>query len=105
MKKKRLSEEQIIGVLKEAEAGANTKDLGRKHGISDQTFNNWKAEFGGMTVFQARRLKALERENSWLMRLLGGSGTRQGRPERFAQPKMVGPQATTRFQAGGIWSD
>jgi putative transposase len=70
MKKKRFSEEQIIGVLKEAEAGARTKELCRKHGISDQTFYNWKAKYGGMTVSEARRLKALEQENSRLKRLL-----------------------------------
>jgi putative transposase len=70
MKKKRFSEEQIIGVLKEAEAGAKTKELCRKHGISDQTFYNWKAKYGGMTVSEARRLKALEQENSRLKRLL-----------------------------------
>jgi putative transposase len=70
MKKKRFSEEQIIGVLKEAEAGARTKELCRKHGISDQTFYNWKATYGGMTVSEARRLKALEQENSRLKRLL-----------------------------------
>jgi putative transposase len=70
MKKKRFSEEQIIGVLKEAEAGAKTKELCRQHGISDQTFYNWKAKYGGMTVSEARRLKALEQENSRLKRLL-----------------------------------
>jgi putative transposase len=70
MKKKRFSEEQIIGVLTEAEAGAKTKELCRKHGISDQTFYNWKAKYGGMTVSEARRLKALEQENSRLKRLL-----------------------------------
>lgn len=70
MKKKRFTEEQIIGVLKEAEAGSKTKDLCRKHGISEQTFYNWKAKYGGMTVSEARRLKELEHENSRLKRLL-----------------------------------
>jgi putative transposase len=70
MKGKRFTEEQIIGVLKEAEAGAKTKDLCRKHGISDATFYNWKAKYGGMTISEARRLKDLEAENAKLKRLL-----------------------------------
>ena len=70
MRSKRFSEEQIIGVLKEAEAGAKTKDLCRKHGISDATFYNWKAKYGGMTVSEARRLKELEAENTRLKKLL-----------------------------------
>jgi len=70
MKGKRFTEEQIIGVLKEAEAGAKTKDLCRKHGISDATVYNWKAKYGGMTVSEARRLKDLEAENAKLKRLL-----------------------------------
>ena len=70
MKRKRFSEEQIIGVLKEHELGAKTADLCRKHGISEATFYNWKAKFGGMDVAEARRLKALEAENGKLKRLL-----------------------------------
>ena len=70
MKTKRFSEEQIIAVLKEAEAGAKTKDLCRRHGISDATFYNWKAKYAGMTVSEARRLKELEHENARLKRLL-----------------------------------
>ena len=64
MKRKRFSEEQIIGILKEAEAGAETKELCRKHGISDATFYNWKAKYAGMTVSEARRLRELEHENT-----------------------------------------
>ncbi len=64
MKSKRYTEEQIIGVLGEAEAGAKTKDLCRKYGISEPTFYNWKAKYSGMTVSDARRLKELEAENS-----------------------------------------
>jgi putative transposase len=60
MKRSRFSEEQIIGVLKEHEAGAKTADLCRKHGISEATFYNWKSRFGGLEVSEARRLKALE---------------------------------------------
>src|SRR5690349_22558068 len=70
MKAKRFSEEQIIAVLKEAEAGAKTKDLCRRHGISEPTFYNWKAKYSGMTVSEARRLKELEQENAKLKRLL-----------------------------------
>ena len=70
MKRKRFSEEQIIGVLKEHEAGAKTADLCRKHGISEATFYNWKSKFGGMEVSEARRLKQLQDENAKLKRLL-----------------------------------
>ena len=70
MKRKRFTEEQIIGVLREHEAGARAGDLARKHGISEATLYNWKAKFGGMDVSDARRLKALEEENSKLKKLL-----------------------------------
>jgi putative transposase len=63
-------EEQIIGVLKEHEAGAKTADLARKHGISEATIYNWKAKFGGMDVSEAKRLKAMEEENGKLKKLL-----------------------------------
>jgi putative transposase len=70
MKSKRFSEEQIIAVLKEADAGAKTKELCRRHGISEATFYNWKAKYAGMAVSEVRRLKELEAENSKLKRLL-----------------------------------
>ena len=70
MKKKRFSEEQIIAVLKEAEAGAKVLDLCRKHGISDTTFYNWKAKYAGMTVADVRRLRELEGENAKLKRIV-----------------------------------
>lgn len=70
MKKKRFSEEQIIAVLKEAEAGAKVLDLCRRHGISDATFYNWKAKYAGMTVADVRRLRELEGENAKLKRIV-----------------------------------
>ena len=70
MKRKRFTEEQIIGVLKEHELGTKAADLCRKHGISEATFYNWKSKFGGMDVSEAKRLKALEGENAKLKRLL-----------------------------------
>lgn len=73
MKAKRYTDEQIIGVLREAEAGAKTKDLCRKYGISEPTFYNWKAKYGGMTISDARRLKELEGENAKLKKLLAES--------------------------------
>ncbi len=73
MRTKRFTEEQIIGVLKEAEAGAKTKELCRKYGISEPTFYNWKAKYAGMTVSEARRLRELEAENAKLKKLLAES--------------------------------
>lgn len=70
MKRKRFTEEQIIAVLREHEAGAKTGDLARKHGVSEATLYNWKAKFGGMDVSDAKRLKSLEDENAKLKKLL-----------------------------------
>ena len=70
MKRKRFSEEQIIGVLKEAEAGAKTADLARRHGVSEATIYNWKSKYGGLEVSEARRLRELGSENAKLKRLL-----------------------------------
>ena len=73
MKKKRFTEERIIAVLKEHEAGMKAADLARKHGISEGTLYNWKAKFGGMDVSEAKRLRALEEENGKLKKLLADS--------------------------------
>ena len=70
MRGKRFKEEQIIGILKEADAGIKIDDLARKHGISDTTVYNWKAKYGGLTVSEARRLKVLEDENRKLKHIV-----------------------------------
>lgn len=70
MKRSRFNEEQIIAILKEQEAGMATAEVCRRHGISSATFYKWKAKFGGLEVSDARRLKALEDENTKLKKLL-----------------------------------
>ena len=70
MKRSRFTEEQIIGVLKEHQAGLSAAELCQKHGISDATFYNWRSKYGGMEVSEAKRLKQLEDENATLKRLL-----------------------------------
>jgi len=73
MKPSRFTEEQIIGILRDHEAGAKTADVCRKHGISSATFYKWKSKYGGLEVSDAKRLKALEDENRRLKRLLADS--------------------------------
>lgn len=71
--KKRYSDEQIIGFLREAESGIKVKDLCRRHGFSEASFYAWRSKFGGMDVSDAKRLKALEAENAKLKKLLAES--------------------------------
>jgi putative transposase len=70
MKKKRFSEAQIVSILQQQEAGKSVKDISREHGISDATFYNWKAKYGGMQVSDVKRMKDLEEENSRLKRIV-----------------------------------
>lgn len=71
MRRSRFSEEQIIGFLKQAEAGVKVADLCRQYGFSDASFYKWRGKFGGMSVSDARRLKQLEEENTRLKKLVG----------------------------------
>lgn len=70
MKRKQFTEEQIIGILKQAEAGGNNQEVCRKNGITEQTFYRWRSKYGGMQVSDAKRLKELESENRKLKQLL-----------------------------------
>ncbi|UVO33664.1 IS3 family transposase [Bradyrhizobium arachidis] len=93
MKRARFTEEQIIALLKEHEAGAKTADLARKHGISEATIYNWKSKFGGMDVSEAKRLKALEEENAKLKKLLAEQMLDAAALRELLFKKMVGPAA------------
>src|SRR3546814_956496 len=93
MKKSRYSEEQIIGVLKEHQAGIPVAELCRKHGISDATFYNWRSRYGGMEISDACRLKSLEDENRKLKKLLAESmldvATLRERSEKTSEARLA----------------
>ncbi|MCC0033207.1 MAG: IS3 family transposase [Brucellaceae bacterium] len=93
MKRSRFTEEQIIGILREQEAGMKTADVCRKHGISEATFYKYKAKFGGMDVSDARKLKALEDENAKLKKLLAEAMLDNAMLKDVAFKKMVTPGA------------
>ena len=115
MKRTRFTEEQIIGVLKEAEAGAKSADLARRHGVSEATIYNWKSKYGGLDVSKARRLKAREGENAKLKWLLADAmsdtsipGRRivrefteliaqRGKPGMIISDNVLGREAIGRF--------
>ncbi|WP_100962111.1 IS3 family transposase [Bosea sp. FBZP-16] len=108
MKRARFTEEQIIAVLREHEAGAKSADLARKHGVSEATLYNWKAKFGGMDVSEAKRLKQLEDENAKLKKLLAEQMLDVAAMRELLFKKMVGPavqrDAVAHLQAVmGLW--
>ena len=91
MKRSRFSEEQIIGVLKEHQAGLGAKELCRKHGISDATFYKWRSKYSGMEVSDARRLKTLESENAKLKKMLAEQMMDVATPKEMLGKKLLGP--------------
>jgi putative transposase len=97
MKRVRFTEEQIIGILKEQEAGAATADLCRRHGVSSATFYKWKAKYGGLDVSEAKRLKALEDENARLKKLLAESMLNESALRELLGKKWWGPPPSGRL--------
>ena len=88
MKNKRYTEEQIISILNEAEAGVSVSELCRKYGMSDASFYNWRSKYGGMTVSEAKRLKQLEEENRKLKKLLAETMLEKAALEDVVQNKL-----------------
>ena len=108
MKKSRYTEEQIIGILKQHEAGVKTADLCREHGISAATFYGWKSKFGGMDVSEAQRLKAMEDENRRL-KLLVAELSLHGEALKASDPKkrleLAGLRGDVAFVSGRVRSE
>ena len=97
MKRSRVTEDQIIGILKEHEAGISVADLCRKHGVSDATVYKWKAKYGGMDVSEAKRLKGLEDENARLKRLLADAMRDNAALPTHGKKRCCTPSRTVAF--------
>jgi len=103
MKGSRFKEEQIIGILREQEAGAKTEEVCRRHGIADAIFYKWKAKYGGLEVSEARRLKSLDDENRRLKKLLAEAMLDNAALKGPARKKRLTPAARPRASAHCRW--
>src|SRR5947199_1690907 len=114
MRASRLTEEQIIGILREQDTGAKTAEVCRKHGISSATFYKWKARYGGLDVSEAKRLRALEEENARLKKLLADAmldnamlkeiALKNGDARRQARGRHSAPGRVRGERTAGVWS-